>query len=195
MKKKLIICDKEGNSSKIKDILAKALPNYIVQTAQSGVDDVKMASIEQPFNILLDFNAEENKLATEKEQIDIRLYSIIYDAINELKDALEGLLSPVIKEKIHGSAVVLQAFNIHKVGTVAGCKMTEGKIYRESKVRVIRDGIVIFTGKLGSLKRYQDDAKEAVSGQECGLNVQSFNDIKVDDVIEAFEEFEIRKKL
>jgi translation initiation factor IF-2 len=194
--------DVDGSVEALSDSLEK-LSNDEVRVAikhkavgQISESDVMLAAVSDA--IIIGFQVRPSvsarKLA-EKEQIDIRLYSIIYDAINELKDALEGLLSPVIKEKIHGSAVVLQAFNIHKVGTVAGCKMTEGKIYRESKVRVIRDGIVIFTGKLGSLKRYQDDAKEAVSGQECGLNVQSFNDIKVDDVIEAFEEFEIRKKL
>ncbi|NLA25082.1 MAG: translation initiation factor IF-2 [Bacteroidales bacterium] len=131
----------------------------------------------------------------EQEQIDIRLYSIIYDAIEEIKDAMEGMLSPEIREKVLGSAIVKDVFKITKVGSVAGCLVTEGKILRNAKVRLIRDGIVVYTGELGSLKRFKDDAKEVVSGLECGLNIEKYNDIKVDDVIEAFEEYEIKKKL
>ena len=131
----------------------------------------------------------------EKEQIDIRLYSIIYDAIEEVKAAMEGMLSPEIREEIVATLEVLEAFKITKVGTVAGCMVKEGKIRRTSKVRLIRDGIVVYTGELGSLKRFKDDAKEVVSGLECGLNIQNFNDIKVGDVIEAYEETEVKKKL
>jgi translation initiation factor IF-2 len=134
------------------------------------------------------------KLA-EKEQIDIRLYSIIYDAIEEVKAAMEGMLSPEIREEIIGTLEVLETFKITKVGTVAGCMMKEGKIRRSSKVRLIREGIVVYTGELGSLKRFKDDVKEVVSGQECGLNIENFNDIKVGDVVEAFEETEVKKKL
>lgn len=134
------------------------------------------------------------KLA-EKEQIDIRLYSIIYDAIGEVKAAMEGMLSPEIKEDIIGTLEVLETFKITKVGTVAGCMVKEGKIRRTSKVRLIREGIVVYTGDLGSLKRFKDDAREVVSGQECGLNIENFNDIKVGDMVEAFEETEIKKKL
>lgn len=131
----------------------------------------------------------------EKEEIDIRLYSIIYDAINELRSAMEGMLSPEIKENIVATLEILEAFNITKVGTIAGCIVREGKIKRTSKVRVIRDGIVIHTGELGSLKRFKDDVKEVVSGQDCGLNIANFNDIKVGDMVEAYEEFEVKKKL
>ncbi|MEN8228033.1 MAG: translation initiation factor IF-2 [Bacteroidota bacterium] len=134
------------------------------------------------------------KLA-EKEQIDIRLYSIIYDAIEELKAAMEGMLSPEIKEEITGTLEVLEAFKITKVGTIAGCIVREGKIRRSSKVRLIRDGIVVYNGELGSLKRFKDDAKEVVSGLECGLNIENFNDIKVGDMVEAFEETELKKTL
>jgi translation initiation factor IF-2 len=134
------------------------------------------------------------KLA-EKEQIDIRLYSIIYDAIEEVRAAMEGMLSPDIKEEIVATLEVLEAFKITKVGTVAGCMVREGKIKRTSKVRLIREGIVIYSGELGSLKRFKDDAKEVVSGLECGLNIESFNDIKVGDVIEAYEETEVKKTL
>ncbi len=134
------------------------------------------------------------KLA-EKEQIEIRLYSIIYDAIEEIKAAMEGMLSPEIKEEITATLEVLETFKITKVGTIAGCIVKEGKISRNSKVRVIRDGIVVYTGELGSLKRFKDDVKEVVSGLECGLNIKNFNDLKVGDNIEAFNEVEVKKKL
>jgi translation initiation factor IF-2 len=134
------------------------------------------------------------KLA-EREQIDIRLYSIIYDAINEIRTAMEGMLSPDIKEEITGTAEVMEVFKITKVGTVAGCIVRDGKINRNSKVRVIRDGIVIYTGNLGSLKRFKDDAKEVKNGYECGLNIENFNDIKVGDHVEAFQEVEVAKHL
>ncbi len=134
------------------------------------------------------------KLA-EQEEIDIRIYSVIYNAINELKSAIEGMLSPEIEEKIKGNLEVRDVFKITKVGNVAGCYVLDGKIHRNSNVRVIRNGIVIYTGKLGSLKRYKEDVKEVHSGYECGLNVENFNDIKVGDIIEAFETVEIARKL
>jgi translation initiation factor IF-2 len=131
----------------------------------------------------------------EKEEIDIRMYSIIYDAINEVKAAMEGMLSPEIKEEIVGTAEVLEAFKITKVGTVAGCIVREGKIIRNAKCRLIRDGIVVYTGDLGSLKRFKDDAKEVANGFECGLNINNFNDIKVGDLVESFQEVEVKRKL
>ena len=134
------------------------------------------------------------KLA-EKEEIDIRLYSIIYDAINEIKSAMEGMLSPEVREEITSTVEVRETFKITKVGTIAGCYVREGKINRNSKVRIIRDGIVIYTGELGSLKRFKDDAKEVSSGYECGLNIKNFNDIKVGDVVESYEEIEVKKTL
>lgn len=134
------------------------------------------------------------KLA-EKEEIDIRLYSIIYDAIEEIKSAMEGMLSPEVKEEIVATLEIRELFKVTKVGTVAGCYVKEGKITRNTKVRVIRDGIVIYTGELGSLKRFKDDVKEVVGGFECGLNITNFNDIKVGDVIEGYQEVEIRKTL
>ncbi|WP_372640437.1 translation initiation factor IF-2 [Ancylomarina sp.] len=131
----------------------------------------------------------------EKEEIDIRLYSIIYDAIAELKSAMEGMLSPEIKEEIVATVEVTETFEITKVGTIAGCIVRDGKIKRNSKIRLIRDGIVIYSGTLGSLKRFKDDAKEVAKGYECGLNIDKFNDIKIGDMVEAFEEVEIAKKL
>ena len=131
----------------------------------------------------------------EKEGVEIRLYSIIYDAIEEVKSAMEGMLSPEIKEEITAYVEVRQVFKITKVGTVAGCMVKEGKIKRTNKIRLIRDGIVIYAGELGSLKRFKDDAKEVVAGLDCGLNITNFNDIQVGDMIEAYEETEIKKTL
>ena len=131
----------------------------------------------------------------EKEQIDIRLYSIIYDAINEIKAAMEGMLSPEIREEITGTAEVMEAFDITKVGTIAGCIVRDGKIIRKDKVRVIRDGIVIYTGTLGSLKRFKDDVKEVNKGYECGLNIDNYNNVKAGDFIEAFTLTEVAKTL
>lgn len=131
----------------------------------------------------------------EKEGVEIRLYSIIYDAIEEVKSAMEGMLSPEIKEEITANVEVLQVFKITKVGTIAGCMVREGKIKRSNKVRVIRDGIVVHSGELESLKRFKDDVKEVVAGLDCGLNIVNYNDIQVGDIIEAYEETEIRKTL
>ena len=138
-------------------------------------------------------SAAARKLA-EKEEIEIRLYSIIYDAINDIKDAIEGMLEPVMKEEIVASVEVLEIFKISKVGTVAGCIVREGKLQRNTPIRVIRDCIVIYTGKLGSLKRFKDDVKEVAAGQDCGLNIESFNDIRVGDIVEGYEQVEVKRK-
>ena len=138
-------------------------------------------------------SAAARKLA-ESEEIEIRLYSIIYDAINDIKDAIEGMLEPVMKEEIVASVEVMEIFKISKVGTVAGCVVREGKLARNTPIRVIRDGIVIYTGKLGSLKRFKDDVKEVTSGQDCGLNIESFNDIKIGDIVEGYEQVEVKRK-
>ena len=134
------------------------------------------------------------KLA-EKEEIEIRLYSVIYDAINEVKDGIEGMLAPEEKEEITATAEVLETFKISKVGTIAGAIVREGKLQRTSKIRVIRDGIVVYTGELGSLKRFKDDVKEVVSGQDCGLNILNYNDIKVGDIVEAYQVVEVKRTL
>lgn len=139
-------------------------------------------------------SASARRLA-EQEEIEIRLYSVIYDAINEVKDGIEGMLAPEVKEEITSSVEVLETFKISKVGTIAGCMVREGKINRNSKVRVIRDGIVVYTGNLGSLKRFKDDAKEVAAGYECGLNIDNFNDIKVGDIVESYEMVEVKRNL
>ncbi len=137
-------------------------------------------------------SAGARKLA-ENEAIEIRMYSIIYDAINDIKDAIEGMLEPEMKEEIMGTVEVLETFKISKVGTIAGGIVREGKITRTSPIRVIRDGIVIYTGRLGSLKRFKDDAKEVTINMECGLNIESYNDIKVGDIIESYDQVEVKK--
>ncbi|MBR5807725.1 MAG: translation initiation factor IF-2, partial [Alistipes sp.] len=138
-------------------------------------------------------SAAARKVA-EQEEIEIRLYSIIYDAINDIKDAIEGMLEPVMKEEIVCSIEVLETFKISKVGTIAGGIVREGKITRHTPIRVIRDGIVIHTGRLGSLKRFKDDVKEVSSGMDCGLNIESYNDIKIGDIIEGYEQVEVKRK-
>ena len=138
-------------------------------------------------------SASARKMA-EKEEIEIRLYSIIYDAINDIKDAIEGMLEPVTKEEIVCSVEVLETFKISKVGTIAGCIVREGKLTRNTPIRIIRDGIVIHTGRLGSLKRFKDDVKEVTTGMECGLNIESFNDIKIGDIVEGYETVEVKRK-
>ena len=138
--------------------------------------------------------ASARKMA-EKEEIDVRLYSIIYDAIEEIKAAMAGMLAPELKEEVTASLEILEVFKITKVGTIAGCLVREGKIKRTNKVRVIRDGIVVYTGELASLKRMKDDVKEVGVNYECGLNIKNYNDIKVGDVIESFEEIEVKKEL
>lgn len=163
---------------------------------QISESDVLLASASDA--IIIGFQVRPStgarKLA-EQEQIDIRLYSIIYDAIEELKAAMEGMLAPKFEEKIVANVEIRETFKISKVGTIAGCMVLEGKISRNHDIRVIRDGVVVFTGKLASLKRYKDDVKEVSAGYECGLNIQNFNDIKVGDIVEAYEQVEVKRKL
>ena len=131
----------------------------------------------------------------EKEGVDVRMYSIIYDAIEQVKAAMEGMLAPEMREEIIGTAEVRETFHISKVGTIAGCIVKEGKLRRSARVRLIRDGIVIYTGELGSLKRFKDDVKEVATGYECGLNITNYNDVKVGDLVEAYEEVAVKKNL
>tara|TARA_B110001454_G_scaffold215526_1_gene237117 strand:- start:639 stop:3158 length:2520 start_codon:yes stop_codon:yes gene_type:complete len=158
--------------------------------------DILLASASEA--IIIGFNVRPTDSArklSEKEQVDIRSYSIIYDAINDLKDSMEGLLSPDIKEEIIGSAEVRDIFKISKLGTIAGCMVTSGKITRNSGIRVIREENIIFDGKLSSLKRFKDDAKEVAKGYDCGLQIIDFNDVQVGDLIESYEQIAVRKKL
>ena len=158
--------------------------------------DVLLASASDA--VIIGFNVRpmgNAKAIAEKEEIDIRMYSIIYAAINDLKDAMEGMLSPVMKEEISGTAEIRETFKISKIGTIAGCMVTTGKIFRNSNIRLIRDGVVIYTGTLSSLKRFKDDVREVAKGYDCGLQVKNYNDIVEGDIVEAFQEVAVKKKL
>ncbi|HSW67161.1 MAG TPA: translation initiation factor IF-2 [Bacteroidales bacterium] len=194
--------DVDGSVEALSDSLLK-LTNKQVQVnvihksvGQITESDVLLASASNA--IIIGFQVRPSpqaKKLAEQEQIDIRLYSIIYQAINEITAAIEGMLSPEYIEKITSNLEVREVFKITKVGTIAGCMMLDGKINRQTKIRIIRDGIVIHSGKLGSLKRFKDDVKEVVSGQDCGLNIENFNDIKIGDIVEGYEMIEVKKKL
>ena len=158
--------------------------------------DVLLASASDA--IVIGFNVRpmgNARQIADKEQIDIRTYSIIYDAINDIKDAMEGMLSPDFKEEITGYCEIRETFKISKIGTIAGCMVTKGKILRNSEIRLIRDGIVIYTGVLSSLKRFKDDVKEVAKGYDCGLQVKDYKDLKIGDQIEAFVNVAIKKKI
>lgn len=158
--------------------------------------DVMLASASDA--IIIGFNvrpAGNARQLAQKEEIDIRSYSIIYDAINDLKDAMEGMLSPEMKEEITGTAEIREIFKVSKVGSIAGCMVTDGKIFRNSKIRLIREGVVIYTGELATLKRFKDDVKEVSKGYDCGMQIKNYNDIEQYDIIEAFQEVEVKKKL
>jgi translation initiation factor IF-2 len=194
--------DVDGSIEALSDALINLSTEEIqVNVIHKGVGaiteaDVNLASASDA--VIIGFQVRPSisarKLA-ESEQIDIRLYSVIYKAIDELKAAMEGMLSPDIEEKVLGSAEIRETFDITKVGTIAGCYVMDGIIKRSSKIRVIRDGIVVHTGTLGSLKRFKDDVREVKNNYECGLNIDKFNDIKIGDIVEAFEEVEVARKL
>ena len=194
--------DVDGSIEALSDSLLKlSTPEIQVNILHKSVgqiseSDVLLATASDA--IIIGFqvrpSAGARKLA-EQEQIDIRLYSIIYDAINEIKSAMEGMLSPVFEEKIVCNIEIRETFKISKVGTIAGCYVLDGKITRNTKVRVIRDGVVVHTGELDSLKRFKDDVKEVNAGYECGLNLKNFNDLEVGDIIEGFEQVEVKRKL
>ena len=194
--------DVDGSIEALSDSLIKlSTPEVQVNVIHKAVgaiteSDVTLAAASDAYIVGFQVRpAAAAKRAAEQEGVDIRLYSIIYDAIEEVKSAMEGMLQPDIKEEVIGSAEVRQVYHISKVGTIAGAMVIEGKIKRGSKVRVIRDGIVIHTGDLASLKRFKDDAKEVTSGYDCGLSLKSYNDLQEMDIIEAFEEIEVHKTL
>jgi len=194
--------DVDGSVEALTDSFQKLSTEEIqVNIIHKGVgaiteSDVLLASASDA--IIIGFNvrpAGNARQVADKEEIDIRTYSIIYDAINDLKDAMEGMLSPEVKEEITGTAEIRETFKISKIGTIAGCMVTSGKIYRTAGVRLIRDGVVIYTGELASLKRFKDDVKEVSKGYDCGMQVKNYNDIREGDVIEAFREVEVKKTL
>ena len=194
--------DVDGSVEALTDSLQKLsteeIQVNIIHKAVGAIteSDVLLASASDA--IVVGFNVRpmgNARQIADKEQIDIRTYSIIYDAINDVKDAMEGMLSPDFKEEITGLCEIRETFKISKIGTIAGCMVTKGKIVRNSEIRLIREGVVIFTGSLSSLKRFKDDAKEVTKGYDCGLQVKDYNDIKVGDEIEGFINVAIKKKI
>jgi len=194
--------DVDGSVEALSDSLLKlSTPEVQVNVIHKAVGqisegDVVLASASNA--LIIGFQVRPSVAArklAESEQIDIRLYSIIYKAIEEVKDSLEGMLAPDVQEKVTCNLEIREVFKITKVGSIAGCMCLDGKIQRSTKVRIIRDGIVVYTGKLGSLKRFKDDVKEVVSGQDCGLNIENFNDVKVGDIIEGYEIIETKRTL
>ena len=194
--------DVDGSVEALTDSFQKLSTDEIqVNIIHKGVgaiteSDVLLASASDA--IIIGFNVRpmgNARAVADKEEIDIRTYSIIYDAINDLKDAMEGMLSPEMKEEVTGTAEIRETFKISKIGTIAGCMVTSGKLFRNSGVRIIREGVVVYTGELASLKRFKDDVKEVSKGYDCGLQVKNYNDIRIDDVIEAFQEVAVKKTL
>jgi len=194
--------DVDGSVEALTDSLQKLstqeIQVNIIHKAVGAIteSDVLLASASEA--IIVGFNVRPTGNArslADKEEIDVRSYSIIYDVINDVKDAMEGMLSPEIKEEITGNVEIREIFKISKVGTIAGCMVINGKIFRNSKIRLLRDHVVIYTGELASLKRFKDDVKEVSKGYDCGLSVKNYNDIRVDDVIEAYKEVAVKKKL
>ncbi|WP_040249906.1 translation initiation factor IF-2 [Psychroserpens mesophilus] len=194
--------DVDGSVEALTDSFQKLSTEEIqVNIIHKGVgaiteSDVLLATASDA--IIIGFNVRpmgNARQIADNEEIDIRTYSIIYDAINDLKDAMEGMLSPELKEEITGTAEIRETFKISKIGTIAGCMVTSGKIFRNSGIRLIRDGVVIHTGELTSLKRFKDDVKEVAKGYDCGIQLKNYNDIQIDDVLEAFQEVEVKKKL
>ncbi|WP_159799615.1 translation initiation factor IF-2 [Flavobacterium sp. MK4S-17] len=194
--------DVDGSVEALSDSFSKLSTEEIqINIIHKGVgaiteSDVLLASASDA--IIIGFNVRpmgNAKQLAEREEIDIRNYSIIYDAIDDVKDAMEGMLSPELKEEVTGTAEVREIFKISKVGTIAGCMVTDGKIYRSSKIRLIRDGVVIYTGELATLKRFKDDVKEVSKGYDCGMQIKNYNDLQQLDIIEAYQEVEVKKKL
>jgi translation initiation factor IF-2 len=198
----IIKADVDGSAEALTDSLLKLSTEEVqVNVIFKGVgqiteSDIMLASASDA--VIVGFQVRPSssvRQLAEKEGVEIRLYSIIYNAIEEVKDAMEGMLAPSVEEKITCTVEIRETFKISKVGTVAGCYVQEGKITRNTRLRLIRDGIVIYTGTLASLKRYKDDAKEVTAGMECGLNMNNYNDIQVGDILEGFEEVEVKRKL
>jgi len=194
--------DVDGSVEALTDSFQKLSTDEIqVNIIHKGVgaiteSDVLLASASDA--IIIGFNVRpmgNARSIADKEEIDIRMYSIIYDAINDLKDAMEGMLSPEMKEEVTGNAEIRETFKISKIGTIAGCMVTSGKIFRNSRIRLIRDGVVVYTGELASLKRFKDDVKEVAKGYDCGLQIKNYNDIREGDIVEAFQEVAVKKKL
>jgi translation initiation factor IF-2 len=200
--KVVIKADVQGSVEAVKDALVKlstdACRLVVIHTGVGGINesDINLASASDA--VVLGFNVRPEPKASqlaETEGVDIRLYNIIYDAVADIKNAMEGLLAPTLKEKELGRAEVRETFTISRVGTIAGCYVIDGKIHRNAKARLVRDSVVVWEGSLSSLKRFKDDTKEVATGYECGISLENYNDIKVGDIIEAYEIVETKTLL
>ncbi|MCK5455513.1 MAG: translation initiation factor IF-2, partial [Melioribacteraceae bacterium] len=194
--------DVDGSVEALADSLMKLSNDEVkvnvIHKAVGGITEGDVLLAAASGAIIIGFHVRANTNArklSETEKVDIRLYNVIYDAINQVKSALEGMLSPIISEEFVATIEIRDTFKVPKMGTVAGCYVQDGKITRTDKIRLFRDGIVIYEGNLATLKRFKDDVKEVVAGYECGLNIANFNDIKVNDIIEAYKLVETKKKL
>jgi translation initiation factor IF-2 len=198
----IIKADVDGSAEALSDSLIKLSTEEIqVNVIHKSVgpisdNDVMLATASDA--IIIGFQVRPNpsaKKLAESEEIEIRLYSVIYQAIEEIKLAMEGMLDPDVEEEITGTAEIREVFKISKVGAVAGCMIVEGKMFRDNQIRLIRDGVVVYSGELTSLKRFKDDVKEVSKGYECGMQISNYNDIKVGDLVEGFREVEVQRKL
>jgi len=194
--------DVDGSVEALSDSFQKLSTEEIqVKIIHKGVgaiteSDVLLASASSA--VVIGFNVRpmgNARTIAEREEVDVRTYSIIYDAIDDIKKAMEGMLSPEMKEEISGTAEIRETFKISKIGTIAGCMVLTGKLFRNSRIRIIREGVVIHDGELSSLKRFKDDAKEVAKGYDCGLQIKNYNDIEIGDQLEAYSEVAVQKKL
>ncbi len=197
----IIKADVQGSAEAVKSSLEKieveSVRINVIRHTAGGISESDIMLAMASNAIIVGFNvrptAAIRKMAKE-EGVDIRLYNIIYKAVEQMESAMKGMLDPIFEEVIHGQAEVRQIFKASKIGTIAGCMVTDGKIVRNSFVRLIRDGIVIYDGKMSSLKRFQNDAKEVAEGYECGITIENYNDVKIDDIIEAYGEVEVERE-
>jgi translation initiation factor IF-2 len=198
----IVKADVQGSVEAVREALEKlstdACRLSVIHTAVGGVSESDITLAAASNAIVLGFNVRPEskaKALAESEGVDIRLYSVIYDAVNDIRDAMEGLLAPTLREKDLGRVEVRETFHVSRVGTIAGCYVIDGKIQRNARARLVRDSVVIWEGKLDSLKRFKDDVKEVGVGYECGISLERYNDIKVGDIIEAFEIEEVKTTL
>ena len=198
----IVKADVQGSVEAVRDALEKlstdACRLNVIHTGVGGISESDITLATASNAIVLGFNVRPEtkaKSLAETEKVDIRLYSVIYDAVNDIRDAMEGLLAPTLKEKELGRVEVRDTFHVSRVGTIAGCFVVDGKIVRNAQTRLVRDNVVVWEGKLSSLKRFKDDVKEVGNGYECGIGLERYNDIKIGDVIEVFEIEEVKTTL
>lgn len=198
----IVKADVQGSVEAVRDALEKlstdACRLNVLHTGVGGISESDITLATASNAIVLGFNVRPEtkaKALAEVEKVDIRLYSVIYDAVNDIRDAMEGLLAPTLKEKELGRVEIRNTFHVSRVGTIAGCYVVDGKIVRNAQTRLVRDNVVVWEGKLSSLKRFKDDVKEVGNGYECGIGLDKYNDIKIGDILEVFEIEEVKTSL